>query len=216
MKYTDLDIDIETLGTKYNSPILSIGAQAFSLDTGKMGPTFYLEVAFDSAVKSGVPSGSTIAWWLRQKDAALRLFAEDTEGKKAPLATALHGLVNFWRENCDSQTRVWGNGATFDLGILEYQFDVGAVGLSPPWQFKRIRDQRTIQEAAEVLALFDVKEVGSFGTHHNALADAQWGAAVICASWKALRDMRDPKGAPRAQPSKAPAPAPAIDDDEEL
>jgi len=214
MKFTDIAIDLETLGMKYNAPIMSIGAQTFNIDTGKFGPSFYLEVSFDSAVKSGVPNGSTIAWWLRQKDAALRLFAEDTAGKKATLATALHGLTNFWREHCDSQTRVWGNGASFDITILEYQHDVGAVGLTPPWMFKRIRDQRTIEEAATLLALFDVNEVKSTGTHHNALDDACWSANVICASWKALRDMRDPKGAPRAQPAKVAAPV--VDDDEEL
>jgi len=38
---TDYMIDLETLGTKVDAPVLSIGAVEFNLETGKLGQEFY-------------------------------------------------------------------------------------------------------------------------------------------------------------------------------
>ena len=82
-------IDLETLGTRYNAAILSIGVQQFDIDTGKLGETFYREIDLDSAIKAGKVTGSTLAWWALQGEVAKRVFGDKG---KSPLAVALDDL----------------------------------------------------------------------------------------------------------------------------
>lgn len=194
----DFSIDIETLGTRCTAPILSIGVQQFDIDTGKLGGTLYLEVDIDSAIRAGRVQGDTVAWWITQNKNAQRVFAQSD--KKMHLATALAELAT-WMRSKSFAPRVWGNGATFDIGILEYAYDHGAVGLKEPWHFMNIRDLRTLIDAAESLRGFDKSVVKSVGTAHNALDDATYQAHLACAAWVALG-----KGA--KVPSKPFAPTP--------
>jgi hypothetical protein len=48
--YTDLMIDLETLGLTANSVVLSIGAVFFDLEGEDLGPTFYTNVDRESCV----------------------------------------------------------------------------------------------------------------------------------------------------------------------
>lgn len=189
MKFPDLSIDIETLGKKFNAPVMSIGACAFNRDTGKLGKTMHLTIDFHSAIKSGVPDGDTIGWWMNQTDAARKLFdlSDSAQQARVPLSTALHALINFCRDELEATFRPWGNGATFDITILEHAYEVGAIGLSPPWRYTSIRDMRTIVDAAEVIAGFNRKSIKRIGVHHNAMDDAIYQANVISAAWGSLK-----------------------------
>lgn len=177
----DFSIDLETLGTRWNSAIISIGVQQFDRDTGKMGGTFYKEIELDSAIKSGKVSGSTLAWWMRQDTKAKRVFSESSE--KVSLATALDALST-WLRSQPGQPRVWGNGATFDITILEHAYDVGCVGLKESWHYTNIRDMRTLVDAAQIdpsHACFD-----NHGVAHNALDDAARQARIISTCWQLI------------------------------
>lgn len=195
--YPDAMIDTETLGLGCNPAILSIGVQMFNRDTGALGPTFYQEIDFDSAVKAGDVKGSTVAWWVSQGDAAKRLFSQDAADlqRKLPLATALHALITFFREHAAVQCRVWANGPSADIVWLESAFERGCVGLAPPWSYKNVRDVRTALDLPGYVAPKDS------GVKHNALADATWQAKAVCAAWGTL------------VPSVSSKPVAALDDD---
>lgn len=167
-------IDLETLGTRYNAPVISIGVVQFDPDTGKLGATFYREIDIDSAIKAGKVSGSTLAWWAQQTDKARRVFGDKN---KVSLATALDELST-WLRGMAVTPKVWGNGAGFDITILEHAYENGCVGLKEAWHYTNVRDMRTLVEAAR---LGDAEWPKREGVHHNALDDATYQAKVISA-----------------------------------
>jgi hypothetical protein len=170
-------IDLETLGTRYNAAILSIGVQQFDIGTGKLGETFYREIDLDSAIKAGKVTGSTLAWWALQGDVAKRVFGDKN---KSPLSVALDDLRT-WMLKKATKPKVWGNGSSFDISILEHAYDNGAVGLKEPWFYTNIRDMRTIMDYLQA----EMKPKRE-GTHHNALDDAKYQAQCISAAHRAI------------------------------
>jgi hypothetical protein len=202
-------IDLETLSTKYDAAILSIGAQQFDIKSGKLGGTYYAEVDITSAIKAGRVDGKTLAWWMRQDAKAKRVFAE--EGKK-PLSVALDELLQ-WMRGKSMAPRVYGNGATFDITILEVAYERGCVGLQPGWHYTNVRDMRTLVDVAQEIAGFDQRSVDRVGTHHNALDDATYQANVMIAAWASLVSLKTGKVKPLSKPAPAKPIAP-IDEDE--
>lgn len=203
---TDLSIDIEALGHHFNAPLISIGAVAFDRETGKLGKSYYQEIDIDSAIKSGVVSAGTIAWWIRQNDKPKELFKDTPEAlaKKMHIASALQNFSTFYRSL--GAPCPWGNGATFDITIIEHAILNSSVGTAVPWIYWKVRDMRTLVETAEMLRSFKADKVRRNGVHHNALDDATHQANVICAAWAALKGNGKP-----AAPQK-----PTVDDDEGL
>ena len=64
-------IDLETMGTRADAPIVSIGAVAF--DAKGIDREFYCTVSLHSAVRSGaVIDPSTVMWWLVRQNRAGR------------------------------------------------------------------------------------------------------------------------------------------------
>lgn len=183
----DFSIDLETLGRRYSAAIISIGVQQFDRDTGKMGATFYEEIDLDSALKSGTLNGDTILFWMQQNRAAQRVFHTPPE-KKVGLATALDHLTS-WMRGLSVAPRVWGNGATFDITILEHAYDVGCVGLREPWHFRNVRDMRTLLEVSPI----SWDAIKFVGTPHHALHDATHQAKVISAAWRQSAALRKTK-----------------------
>jgi hypothetical protein len=168
-------IDLETLGTRYNAAILSIGVQQFDIGTGKLDETFYREIDLDSAIKAGKVTGSTLAWWAQQGEVAKRVFGSNG---KTPLSVALDELRT-WMLKKATKPKVWGNGSSFDISILEHAYDNGAIGLKEPWQYTDIRDMRTIMDYCLVKPKRE-------GTHHNALDDAKYQAQCIAAAHRGI------------------------------
>jgi exodeoxyribonuclease VIII len=183
-----VSLDLETLGTRFDAPILSVGAVVFDMATGKTGTTFYREVTLKSAVAAGVPDGDTLQWWLQRGDVAKAMFAPDNPDtpRKWALATVMQEFGTWFRSAGTGPCKVWGNGASFDVTLVEHAIAKGCVGLSPPWHYMNIRDLRTLVDAAEVITGFDRKSVARVGTHHNALDDAIYQAHLASAAWRAL------------------------------
>ena len=63
-------VDIETLGTACDAPILSIGAVAFDIESGEISSKFYRAVDPSSALERGRADGGTLRWWMGQSDSA--------------------------------------------------------------------------------------------------------------------------------------------------
>jgi exodeoxyribonuclease VIII len=177
----DISIDLETLGKRYNAPVLSIGAVQFDRMTSKIGSTFYKEIEIASAIKAGVADASTLTFWVNQSEKARRVFNDSPN--KVALATALDELST-WVRSRGMAPRVWGNGASFDITILEHAYDNGCVGLKEAWHYTNIRDMRTAVDMADLQPNEWPENVG---THHNALDDATFQAKVISICFQKVR-----------------------------
>lgn len=202
----DVSIDIETLGQRYNSPIISIGAVAFDRHTGKLGKQYYAEVDIKDSLRHGTPDGATVAWWVQQGTGPAKNLFVDT-GRKVVLIEALRGLNDFLRD-ISANVCVWGNGSTFDISILEHAYDKAGNGLREHWQYWAVRDMRTIVDVAG----FDKKTMPFAGAPHHALDDAAHQAKVIAECFRLIGGQRVGK---KAAPP-APAPAPAANEDDDL
>lgn len=173
-------IDLETLGNTTNAAITQIGVALFELETGDIHSQKNILVGWRG---EGHVNASTLAWWFRQGDEARARMAESLEHP-----STLSGALSQLRSLTDWSTveGVWGNGATFDVTILDsaYQRDGG----ESPWPFYAARDMRTIVDLAEKLRGFDKKSIERIGVHHEAADDAAHQARVISAAYAALKE----------------------------
>lgn len=173
-KFSDVMIDIETLGKKSGCAVLSIGAVAFDRYTGEIGETFYCCMGAENAKQYGHTDPDTIAWWLKQSDAAKQ---DAFNGSEDPIACAK--AFNAWINGND---KVWGNGSVFDITILESWFET--TGVPVPWKFWNVRDVRTVEDIGEI----DKSRFERQGTFHNALDDAIHQVKYTSAAIQWLRD----------------------------
>lgn len=157
---TDCMIDLETLDNRSSSAIVSIGACLFDRTTGEIMDTFYERISWTAALASGGTVGaSTLKWWFKQSDEA-RL--ELTKGGGIKISVAMNKLAGF----IPYMSRVWGNGSSFDISILEHT--MGRCSVKIPWAHWNVRDVRTVCD----LATMKREDVPFEGEKHNALDDA--------------------------------------------
>lgn len=166
-------IDLETMGTIPESAIVSIGAIVFDPRYSKVSnETFYRELDWEGQERHICPE--TTSWWGAQsEESRAALYGLDDLGE------VLKELSEWLPNDC----KVWGNGATFDISMLEHayrQYDIEI-----PWKFWNIRDCRT------VLDMYESKR-GGFNKSvnrqlaHNALEDARFQAKYITMMWQRL------------------------------
>ena len=166
-------VDIETLSTKENALILSIGAVKFSLDNGIID-TFYVNLD----PKTGKEYGrnimkETIEWWDKQ----------DIKAKKAVFVDAVdykEGLESFIDWYGTKSIPIWANSPYFDVKIIDSSLT--AIGCEKyPWKYWDVLDFRT------VLQLFglDMRDLKRDTIKHNALDDAKFQAEQLI---KILKD----------------------------
>lgn len=158
-------IDLETMGTRPNAPIIAIGAVTF--DANGIGThSFYKNVDLQSAVTAGATiDPSTVMWWMRQNDDAR---AALSAGGAVDIVTALDAF-DAWVDSATGHNRdalkgVWGNGASFDNTLMSESYK--RLGFNPPWPFWKDRCYRTVK------SMFPNVPMERSGTHHNALDDA--------------------------------------------
>ena len=139
----DIMLDIETLSTRPNASILSIGALRFN----RKGPTpplnkmdqFYVRIDRKSCDDLGMDvDPKTVEWWDKQED-YVKKEALDSGDDRISIKEALE-MLTCWIGN--GNTMAWGNGDDFDCVILGEAYK--AVGLTPPWKFWNTRDVRTV------------------------------------------------------------------------
>jgi hypothetical protein len=169
-------LDNETLGTRADSVIISIGAVKFDPYTSALDADgFYSSVSIDSNHEAGPRqvSEATLNWWMGQSAAARRVFIEE----KFTLRYALEQLASFIN---DPDIEVWSNGASFDIALLEHAFD--SFGIECPWSYRNTRCYRTIRKMAHRL----VTPLPQNDNHH-ALADARHQARQLQHYFAALQ-----------------------------
>ncbi len=180
--FSDVVLDLETMGTSSTSAIISIGAVVVDLEYGEIGDAFYETIDLQSCLDVGLTvDGDTVLWWMRQsteaRDAILCSSQRD-------LADALHEFSEFLHVACDNNLGgVWGNGVRFDNEILLNAYRV--CKLDPPWTFKQDRCYRTAR------ALFPDVKVPFEGAAHHALDDAKHEARMLIAIHEKIKVARN-------------------------
>ena len=180
-------LDLETMGKGSNAAIVSIGAVFFNPLTGELGEKFYERIWLESAAKHGELDASTVVWWLGQSDEAR---AEINHDESVGLNEAIRGFSEFVINNTKgsfTDTRVWGNGCTFDNVIIANAYK--QLKLQKPWSYAGDMDVRTSVELGRKLLNFDPKKDMPFeGEKHNALADAIHQAKYVSAIYQKLAE----------------------------
>lgn len=162
-------IDLETLGVGTKAPVISIGAVVFDKKgiIGIFHTTLDIKHQLDSGLRK--VDASTIQWWMSQSDAAKKVFREEAK----TVSVGLADFLNFFDKLGDKKDiKVWGNGPTFDITILESL--LSDYQLRTPWMYNHVRDLRTFKEY-----VYDGKETVRAGTHHHALDDAIYQAQIV-------------------------------------
>ena len=190
MKMRHCMIDLETLGTAANAPVIAIGAVFFDPNTGTLGDTFDAAIDVEDAMRYGVMSGSTFKWWLGQSDAARQKVVRGRERAE----DVFNRFGTFTLKHGDN-VQPWGNGSSFDIAILDHAFP-RILNKPAPWKFWNVRDCRTIKELANGIVKYDDKMQG---VAHTALDDAIHQAKYVSAYWQGLRLIVDPTGQPEPQ-----------------
>lgn len=141
----DIMVDIETLGVKPNSVMLTIGAVRFDpfSDDSKLknGPLdmelFYARIDPESFTWPDADiDANTLKWWGLQKEEVREEAFSESDRK--PIGIVMRDFYKW----CQPFDRIWANGPAFDIVILEYICRKLERGF--PWQYHQVRDARTI------------------------------------------------------------------------
>lgn len=178
---THLIVDIETLSTKPNAVVLSLGCVSFQFETKKMFSEylengFYVKLDIKAQIEAGRKiQKDTVDWWLSQS-AEAKLVTKPSNEDVHPLdalkqfSRYVSSLRTF--EGFSDNSFVWSRGPNFDFPIIESLCDT--FKMKPPYSTWSIRDLKT---------MFDVLTGGTRGQYnpkigtpkgflkHNALHD---------------------------------------------
>lgn len=160
-------LDLETMGVIPGCPIIQIGAVAHNFSTNYID-THSCNISLQTSLLRGFKlEADTLYWWLQQDQEAIeKLF----ELPLIHIEKAVQDFYDWYRRLSDEgkvETYLWSHGASFDVPILAYAFNV--IGMEIPWDHRNIRDTRTLFAIAEQYGY----EKGEYvGTAHNALDDA--------------------------------------------
>lgn len=165
MNYSEIMLDLETLGTEDHAAVVQIGAVRFDIyGAGIIGPDqFTCQVDWDSD-EFGTIEPDTLQWWLSQ-DAAVRNRVFRQEGAVS-LGRALC-LLDKWVSDGGPMVNCWTCPPNFDARLLRQAY----LRCKMPYRFPfyKERDMRTIREVFGTI--HDKPEFE--GDKHDALDDAR-------------------------------------------
>lgn len=172
LTHADVVVDLETLGRAPGCQVLEIGAAVFH-PNGGVGQFQAHPSLFDQKKLGLDVDPATLLWWLGPELDHARvevLAGHRDEGAHADRLTAALSKFGAWLDSLglDREVRIWGNGASFDLGILGALYD--AAGMPRPWKFWAERDLRTLFELKGKTILDRVNgttHIGRFDAAHE-------------------------------------------------
>jgi hypothetical protein len=192
MNQKHLMLDIETWGQSSNSVIIQLSAVLFDIQTGHLGSTFNMFIDPNSSVRHGLKiEPSTVIWWMIQSDAARNNMVTSINHSigSNSLPTVLSDFTRWFKENCNSDTIVWGRGPRFDFGLLTNAYNT--IGLPIPWNFRNEMCVRTMEWLRPTIknSIPKVDEIGhgsEGGGMHNGLTDAIYQTKYVSEIFKDL------------------------------
>lgn len=164
MNYSDLSLDIESMGTDPGSAVVGIGACFFDVTTCEIDAGFYRAVNLATCTARGLTmDAGTVMWWMGQSDAARNAIRFSTYSIEQALLD-----FNAWlAERCQpDDLRPWLRGPSFDGSLLTAAYK--ACGLPLPWRFWNERCHRTLTARNP-----SIEPPERVGEAHNALDDAK-------------------------------------------
>jgi hypothetical protein len=168
-------LDLESLGTRPDCAILTLGAVKFDEYTpGSFGDSLYLRIDVDEQLALGrTVQEDTLEWWMSQaEDVREEALGEDGRISMEEMYKQLNRFLV-------GATNIWCQGPAFDIVILENIYR--QKGWPTPWQFWQIRDSRTLFGVHG-----DPREKGKAGLH-NALEDCVSQAQAVQEIYKQLK-----------------------------
>ena len=181
-EHNHIMVDLETMGNKSYSSIISIGAVKFDMLTGDTSDELYINVDLQSCLDVGLTvDASTIMWWMQQNDQARK---DLVNGHKVHIKDALSDFAKF----CGSPDyQLWGNSPRFDLGILQNAYN--KLNIPIPWDFRKERCVRTLVSLKpEIKEHFEFK-----GTAHNPISDCHHQIKYCSAIWRTVMMSYNPE-----------------------
>lgn len=179
----DVLIDIETLGTKQDCVIVSVGAIIFNRadEPGTIIDEF--EVYLDVTNQTGrVADPSTMLWWMRDDMEEARKKAFKPGGRKR-LGLGLKMLDEFISGH--EVNECWGCGPSFDMSILEHAYGQHKQPFPIPfWKWSCVRTIESFFYGKNTRKGGGENHIG--GTAHDALDDCRMEALVIQKSYNAV------------------------------
>lgn len=173
-----LMIDLETLSTASNAVVTQLGWAVFDDEVVDDVLSFgLLHFDVETQIKAGLKvDWSTIAWWLDQDRAAQQSLLN-----QARLLPS-EALDNFTNSTYGSHniSAVWSHGACFDIIIMENLFNKASRKI--PWDFRSIRDTRTLFDLAKPSLVWAQNEI-----KHNAMYDACAQAKTVQRAMKIVK-----------------------------
>jgi hypothetical protein len=166
-------IDLETLSTRPDAVILSLGAIKFDPYTQEQPhDPLYFRVDVDSQTEMGRHvMQDTLDWWATQPEH----IREDALGESDRISLDdTVKEINRWAVGIDV---FWCQGPLFDYAILQNLY--AQLGKPVPWQYWAIRDSRTL------FSLYRETDVAKVDAH-NALADCDYQAKKVQRYYKQL------------------------------
>lgn len=164
-------LDLETLGIRYDAPVLVIAAYAVDAAGSKVAEGCW-RIDPVNARLYGEADPATVKWWSERSDEAKHEAFE--AGPRVKVPEALQGLTNFIKALSTAygdQVFVWGNAPTLDCTVLRYAY--AAAEMPVPWAYWQERDVRTVAWVGEAIG-YDAKGALKFEGHrHIALDDAR-------------------------------------------
>ena len=163
--FSDIVLDIETLSLRPNALVLSVSAIGFNpmeITTNfSNNSTLDILLNLDDQPNRDI-NDDTVSWWSRQNPIIQKkVFGE--EGRIS-VVEAIDQITKF----CWLKDRIWIQGPTFDVPVLNNLFEEYGKGL--PWAYHTIRDSRT---------LLDLIPIESESATHDSLADCIRQAIMI-------------------------------------
>jgi len=161
----DIMLDLETLSTRPDAVILTLGAVRFDPYTDTFGDTLYFRVDVnEQLLNDRHVQQETLDWWSKQaEDVREEAMCEDNRICLQDVYSQLNKFVT-------GAGNIWAQGPHFDIVILENLYR--QKGWPTPWQFWQIRDSRTLFSVHG-----DPREKNQL--LHNALADSVSQASAV-------------------------------------
>ena len=204
----ELMLDIETLGIRPGSPVVTIGSVLFdpySCDSSEvlLERSLLLRLDISDAVNLSLGvDGDTMRWWFEQKDEAIKALVGND------CMSAQEALTKLWRYSLErgrfvndeffeglsefpKANRFWAKDPDFDMILLQYYYDRPEVNATMPWDFWACRSVRTVQDLAWPEGSLERPEFEIPGVAHDARWDAIHQAMTVQAAMHRLGLSKD-------------------------
>ena len=173
---TAVMLDLETLGTRPNCVIMTLGAVKFDpFDSDKeFGSGIYMRMDLEEQLALGrTVDDGTIEWWARQ-DERVR-----TEAWEQGDRNSIQDLKRELNRLLVGVDEIWCQGPVFDIAILEDLYRSQKWGF--PWNFWQIRDSRTL------FKVVNYRLESKRDQAHNALLDFVYQAEAVQNIYRQLK-----------------------------